>query len=99
VNFTKSDPAIYKKGILKKAWREFREGWYAKAHNTLQTAFNISSLKNHFDPNWYKQQMAQALLKNLTKKKETKEESKGVEGLEGLEHLKETHQEKQKDML
>lgn len=74
VNFTKSDPAIYKKGILKKAWREFREGWYAKAHNTLQTAFNISSLKNHFDPNWHKQQMAQAQMKNLTKKKETKEE-------------------------
>ena len=74
VNFTKSDPAIYKKGILKKAWREFREGWYTKAHNTLQTAFNISSLKNHFDPNWYKAQMAQAVMKKFAKKPEAKEE-------------------------
>lgn len=57
-NFSRSDPAIYKKGILKKAWREFNEGMYAKAYNTLQIAFNISSLKNHFDPNWYKQQLA-----------------------------------------
>lgn len=30
-NFSKSDPAIYKKGILKKAWRLFHEGKYLTA--------------------------------------------------------------------
>ena len=34
-NFTRSDPGLYKAGILKKAWREFNEGRYTKASNTL----------------------------------------------------------------
>lgn len=34
-NFTKSDPTIYKKGILKKAWRLYHEGQYMKADSTL----------------------------------------------------------------
>jgi hypothetical protein len=34
-NFTRSDPGLYKKGILKKAWREYNEGRYTMASNTL----------------------------------------------------------------
>jgi len=59
-------------------------------------AFNISSLKNHFDPTWYKQELAKALAKKLSKKVEKNEEKKGVEALESM---KETHTETQKNML
>ena len=56
-NFSKSDPAIYKKGILKKAWRLFNEGKYLTASNTLEVAFNIESLKNYHDPEYYKRKL------------------------------------------
>ena len=65
-NFSKSDPTIWKQGKLKKAWREYNEGRFMQAQNTLEIAFNIASLKNYFDANYYKTKLAEALKRRMT---------------------------------
>ena len=44
-NFKKTHPEIFKKGILKKATREFTEGTFSKANATLLTGFKLRSLR------------------------------------------------------
>ena len=53
-NLERSHPEIFKRGILKRATREYNLGEFDKAYNTLMKGFNIESLKNKFDPQWYK---------------------------------------------
>jgi hypothetical protein len=61
LNFTKSDPSIYKKGILKKSWRLYHEGNYKMAMTTLEAGFNIKNIKDYFTPKFYMKKVAEAL--------------------------------------
>ena len=49
-NLSKSNPEIYKKGILKKALRWYKGGEFKRAMDELMTGFKISSLRRHFAP-------------------------------------------------
>lgn len=51
-NLTKRHPQIYKQGVLKKALLVYNQGDFEKALTTLGKAFNINSLKSHFDIKW-----------------------------------------------
>ena len=54
----KSHPEVYKRGVLKKAQGEYRRGEFTKAMNILMTAFKIRSLRQHFEPDFFKKQAA-----------------------------------------
>lgn len=53
-NLENSHPEIYKRGILKRATREYNEGDFNTAYNTLAEGFNIVAIQNKFDPEWKK---------------------------------------------
>ena len=61
--------------------------------STLTKGFNINSLKNHFDPDWYKKKLKEGLAKRFMKKKETK-----VSGVGSLDAMKEDITQDQKKM-
>ena len=67
-NFSASNPEVFKQGILKKATGLYNKGEYELAMAELTKGFNINSLKNHMDPNWYKKKLQDALSKRLVKK-------------------------------
>ena len=71
-DFKKAAPEIYKKGILKKALRKYRNGEYAAAMAELMTAFNITSLKRNFDPvGFEKEQEKKARAKEMASRSKT----------------------------
>ena len=49
-NLQKSNPEIYKKGILKKALRFYKKGEFKMAMGEIMGGFKISSLRRHFAP-------------------------------------------------
>lgn len=59
---------MFKQGILKKATGLYNKGEYELAMTELTKGFNINSLKNHMNPNWYKKKLQDALAKKLMKK-------------------------------
>ena len=68
-NFSASNPEVFKQGILKKATGLYNKGEYELAMTELTKGFNINSLKNHMNPDWYKRKLAEALAKQFMKKK------------------------------
>lgn len=48
-NFTASFPLVYKEGVFKKARIAFLEGNYSEAIKRLSNAFDVDSIKAHFD--------------------------------------------------
>ena len=98
-NLEKSHPEIYKRGILKRATREYNLGEFDKSYNTLMKGFNIESLKNKFDPQWYKKQLAKAFLRKKTEREKGYKNKPGaVSELDALQDMKEDPKEKQKKM-
>ena len=69
-NFSASNPEVFKQGILKKATGLYNKGEYELAMTELTKGFNISSLRNHMDPGWYKKKLLEAVAKRFQKKKE-----------------------------
>lgn len=55
-NLKKTHPEIFKKGILKKSTRFFKEGDYKRAEATLMSGFKLRSLRQHFEPNFAEMQ-------------------------------------------
>ena len=55
------NPEVTKKGVLKMATRLYNEGKYMEAMNKMSANFNIISLKNHMDPNYYKKILQQKI--------------------------------------
>jgi hypothetical protein len=47
-NLQKSNPEVFKKGILKRAWFLYNKGLYEDAMNKLCTGFNIDSILIHY---------------------------------------------------
>jgi hypothetical protein len=93
---------------LKKAQREFKNRCYDTALSTLEKAFNVTSLKNYFDPNWYKRKMAEALKTAMSKKSEGDKKEEGLAETtktekkvtaDAIEELREKTEDKQKGML
>ena len=53
-NFCKSEPAIYKRGKLKKAKLCYRQGDFDKCFNTLCEGFHLCQLYQHQKPKEFK---------------------------------------------
>ena len=51
------------------ATRLYNEGKYMEAMNKMSANFNIISLKNHMDPNYYKKILQQKIAQQFQKKK------------------------------
>jgi len=51
-NFSTRYPTIYKYGKFKRALRLWKEDKYIQAYKELAEAFNINSIKKHFNPNF-----------------------------------------------
>ena len=81
VDFAKSAPEIYKKGVLKKAIRKYRGGEYKTAMNELMKGFKISSLRRAFDPDFEKKEAKKAALKLSTKAKVEKDDFMRLDNL------------------
>jgi len=61
-NFTASFPLVYKEGIFKKARITYLEGNFSETFKRLSNAFDIDSIKAHFDPKFatvYKKKIEQ----------------------------------------
>lgn len=94
-NLKTSHPEVYKKGILKKATREFNAGEFNKSKNTLMIGFKLRSLRQNHEPNFVDKQMKRDAQKAADEKAEAEKLAKdgkdgnddmdGLTGMKGLE--------------
>jgi hypothetical protein len=93
-NLQKSNPEVYKKGILKRAWFLYNKGLYEDAMNKLCTGFNIDSILIHYEKKkGAKKVIASGLssiMKGLSMKRE--EEAKQQSHMSAIEQMKEKHE-------
>jgi hypothetical protein len=68
VNFEKSNPEVYKIGVLKRAKLMAKEGKFDNALKRLYDGFNVESIKKHLDPKYMQRFFAEQLLKEKAKR-------------------------------
>jgi len=87
-NFKNSNPEVYKQGILKRAKLQVKEGQFQRAFTTIQSGFNIISLKKRYDPSYLKTFIALRLTEARDKKKREAEAKRRAAGGEKAEEVK-----------
>lgn len=66
-NFQKSNPDVFKAGVLKRARMKFMNGKYDDAMNTLFQGFNVESLKKKYDLNYRMKEAQKAKIQKMIK--------------------------------
>jgi hypothetical protein len=93
-NFEKSNPEVYKIGVLKRAKLMAKEGKFDNALKRLYEGFNVESIKKHYDPKYMQRFFAEQLLKEKAKRLSRERESS--KGPTQIDSLKDQHESQKK---
>jgi hypothetical protein len=94
VNFEKSNPEVYKIGVLKRAKLMAKEGKFDNALKRLYDGFNVESIKKHLDPKYMQRFFAEQLLKEKAKRLSRERDSS--KGPAQIDSLKDQHESQKK---